>query len=216
MSRRVTVLQATTLLTLMTTPALAQGGPAPSAAAEPSSYGVPAEEVAAVRAATEKYRDVAVALADGYVAHPMCMEAGMEGQPRQLGAMGYHYFRPDLLGLTVTDPRVEGTGIHTDFARPGVLLYEPRADGSLQLTGIENLVWAKAWREAGNEGPPEYHGNQYYLTIDNPATEIDEAHGFEPHFELHWWLYRENSAGEFSPFNRAVSCEHGTTEHAAH
>lgn len=169
---------------------------------------VPAQEVAAVRAATEKYRDVAAAIADGYVEHPVCMVAEMEGAPKQLGAMGFHYFRPDLLGITGEQPRVNGTGTHTDFAQPGILVYEPQADGRLELVAIENLVWVKAWHDAGHSGPPEFHGNQYYHTIDNPATEVDEAHGFEPHYELHWWLYRSNPSGEFAPFNPTVSCEH--------
>ena len=42
--------------------------------------------------------------------------------------------------------------------------------------------------------------------IDNPATPADEAHGFEPHYELHVWLYRDNPAGMFMPFNTRASC----------
>ena len=190
----------------------AQSAPAPKAYAA-GSTGVPVEESAAVRAATEKYRDVNVALAEGYVPHLLCMISEMEGSPRQLGAMGYHYFRPDLLGITAERPRVDGVGLHTDFTRPAILLYEPQADGSLELTAIENLVWAKAWREAGNDGPPEFHGNQYYFRTDNQDTEVDEAHGFEPHFELHWWLYRENPAGEFAQYNTAATCANAPPEH---
>ena len=214
MSRRFIAVPASTLLTLIAVPVLAQNGSAAPHAGSASSYEVPAAEVAAIRAATEKYEDIAVALAEGYLPHPVCMVAGMEGKPRQLGAMGVHYFRPDLLGITTEQPRVNGTGTHTDFTTPAILMYEPQADGSMVLAGIENLIWAQAWKDAGNEGPPEYHGSQYYLTIDNPATELDEAHGFEPHYELHWWLYRDNPSGQFSPYNPAVSCEHGTTEHA--
>ena len=43
---------------------------------------------------------------------------------------------------------------------------------------------------------------------DNPATAIDEAHLFEPHYDRHVWLYRDNPNGIFAPFNPAVSCEH--------
>jgi hypothetical protein len=167
-------------------------------------------ELAAIRAATEKYADVSVALAEGYIKDPSghCISSGMEGAPRQLGAMGVHYFRPDMLGITGTEPRVNGTGTHTDFMKPAILMYEPQADGSMKLAGIENLVWVKAWREAGHEGAPSFNGFDYYYMHDNPETKVDEAHGFEPHYELHFWLYRDNPNGMFAPFNPAVSCEH--------
>src|SRR3569832_371605 len=71
-----------------------------------------------VRAATERFRDVKVALAEGYVRDPgnMCDAAEMMGKPKELGVMGVHYFRPDLLGITgPPNPRVSGTGTHTIF-----------------------------------------------------------------------------------------------------
>ena len=71
-----------------------------------------------IRAATEQYRDLAVALADGYVRDPanMCETAEHMGRPAEQGAMGVHYFRPDLLGISgPPGPRVDGTGTHTDF-----------------------------------------------------------------------------------------------------
>lgn len=173
------------------------------------SYGVPSAELDAIRVATEKYRDVNVAIADGYILPmDMCITAAMEGAPAQLGAMGLHYFRPDLLKITAEQPRVNGAGTHTDFLQPGVLIYEPRPDGSVELVAIENLVWAKAWREAGNLGAPSFHGFEYYYMHDNAATEVDEAHGFEPHYELHFWLYKENPTGMFQPFNPTVVCDH--------
>ena len=192
------------------------------AAAQQSAFNyappVPSAEVDAIRAATAKYRDVKVALAEGYILPAEhCIVAGDEGQPRQLGAMGLHFIRPDLIKPTKTAPRVDGVGMHADFATPGVLIYEPQADGSLELVAIENLVWVKAWQEAGNTAPPSFNGHDYYLMIDNPATpKVDEAHGFEPHYELHWWLYRDNPNGPFVPFNPAVSCANfkPSAEHA--
>lgn len=171
-----------------------------------------AERLEAIHAATEKYRDVEAALEDGYVRDPldMCVTPEMEGQPRQLGDMGIHYFRPDLLGLTGTEPRVSGVGTHTDFRRPAILVYEPQPDGRLVLVAVENLVFREAWAESGREAPPEFSGNQYYTTVDNPDTEPDEAHGFAPHYELHLWLYRENPGGLFAQFNPNVTCRHHT------
>src|SRR3546814_1743890 len=103
----------------------------------------------AVRAAVERFRDVEVALAEGYVRDPMnmCIAAEQMGLPGSEGAMGIHYFRPDLLGISgPPNPRVDGTGTHTDFLKPSILIYEPQADGSLELVAVENLVFARAWR----------------------------------------------------------------------
>lgn len=171
------------------------------AAGEPS--------LADVRRATERFKDVKVALAEGYIRDPFdtCETAEMMGQPASLGAMGIHYFRPDLLGITAPPaPRVTGTGTHTDFRSPAILIYEPQADGSLALVAVENLVFAAAWRAAGHTEPPTFQGVPYDSMVDDPATPLDEAHMFEPHFDRHVWLHRENPNGVFTPFNPAVSC----------
>ena len=170
---------------------------------------VPKDQLDAIIAATEKYRDVKVALAEGFVL-PMqhCVIAEDEGLPQQLGAMGLHYVRPDLLKITGQQPRVSGTGTHTDFLQPAILIYEPQPDGTQQLVAIENLVWAGAWKAAGNKGAPSFNGMEYYYMHDNPETSADEAHNFEPHYELHFWLYRDNPSGTFAQFNPNASCAH--------
>jgi len=167
-------------------------------------------DLEALRAATEKYRDVEVALADGYIPDPSghCVSAAAEGLPAELGAMGIHYLHPALLGLAEPGDRVDGTGTHTDFTKPAILLYEPQADGSLELVGVENLVFAKAWAEAGHNGPPEINGRLWDAMADNPATDADEAHGFADHFDQHVWLFRENPAGALEPMNPNVTCDH--------
>jgi hypothetical protein len=180
----------------------------------PSSESMDAETAAsieAIRQSTAKYQDVEVALAEGYVRDPgnLCALAEEEGLPSQLGAMGIHFFRPDLLALTAMAPRVDGAGVHTDFTQPSVLIYVPDETGALKLGAVENLVFEKPWKEAGNAGPPEFQGRQYWHRIDNPATlDVDEAHMFEPHYELHIWLYEDNPSGMFSPYNPRVSCDH--------
>ena len=166
--------------------------------------------IEAIRQATAKYKDVEVALADGYIRDPanLCTLPDQEGLPVQLGAMGIHFFRPDLLQITATAPRVAGTGIHTDFMEPGVLVYFPDETGALKLGAVENLVFEKAWKEAGNSGPPEFYGQQFWHRIDNSATtDVDEAHLFEPHYELHIWVHEDNPSGVFSPYNPRVSCD---------
>ncbi|QDP18727.1 hypothetical protein [Sphingomonas xanthus] len=165
--------------------------------------------LAEVRALTAKYQDVNVALAEGYVPDPMniCETAEMMGRPSHLGAMGVHFFRPDLLGITSdTNSRVDGNGLHTDFRQPSILIYEPQADGSMKLVAVENLVFAKAWHAAGNKRPPRFHGVEYDTMKDDPSTKVDEAHMFEPHYDRHVWIYRDNPNGMFAQFNPNVKC----------
>ncbi|CAN5821991.1 hypothetical protein BH23GEM8_BH23GEM8_17290 [soil metagenome] len=164
-----------------------------------------------LRALSKRFRDVNVALSEGFIRDPMdmCVSAEMEGRPAEEGAMGIHFIRPDLLGIAgPPDPRVNGTGTHSDFRNPAILIYEPQADGSLELVALENLVFAAAWRQAGNQQPPSFHGLAYDHMQDDPSTAVDEAHGFEEHYDRHVWLYRENPRGVFVPMNPNVSCRH--------
>ena len=179
----------------------------------------------AIRAATERFRNVEVALAEGYVAAADCETATHMGRPATLGAMGVHFFRPDLLGITSPPgSRVDGTGTHRDFLRPSILIYEPQPDGSMELVAVENLVFEAAWHATGREAPPTFHGRPYDHMVDDPATSVDEAHHFAPHFDQHLWLYRPNPAGTYTPFNPRVSCihhrgaviAHGRSPHSGH
>ena len=173
-----------------------------------------------VRRLTDRFRDVNVALAEGYIRDPfdMCETAKMMGRPAAFGAMGIHFFRPDLLGISrPPSPRVSGSGTHTDFRKPSILIYEPQPDGSLQLVAVENLVFADAWRAAGHSERPTFHGVPYDAMADDPNTELDEAHMFEPHFDRHVWIYRENPNGVFTPLNPAVTCaNHRAAKTQAH
>jgi hypothetical protein len=161
-----------------------------------------------IRKLTDRYRDVNVALAEGYVRDPsnMCDTAEMMGRPAEAGAMGIHFFRPDLLGLNEGTDRVSGSGTHTDFRQPSILIYEPQSDGTLELVAVENLVFDAAWEAAGRGAFPSYAGQPYNPMRDDPETPLDEAHAFAPHHDLHVWLYRANPNGNFAQFNPAVSC----------
>ena len=177
--------------------------------------------LAEIRGATERFRDITVAVAEGYIRDPfdLCDTAAMMGRPASLGAMGVHYVRPDRLGITAPpSPRVDGIGTHTDFRTPGILIYEPQPDGSMELVAVENLVFQRAWRETGRSAPPTFHGVPYDTMADDPATATDEAHMFEPHFDRHVWIYRDNPNGVFAPFNPAVTCAYhrGAGLHPGH
>jgi hypothetical protein len=185
-----------------------------AAAMAQSSFATAAEDheaaLAAIKAAAEKYRDIDVARAEGYISpdNEHCVAAAAEGLPAELGGMGIHYVRPDLLKITATSPRVNGDSTHTDFMNPAILIYEPQTDGSVELVALENLVFEKAWRAAGNDGPPVFQGREWGYMADDPDTPGDEAHGFEPHWDQHVWVFRENPSGTLEPFNPNVTCDH--------
>jgi hypothetical protein len=206
-----------TLLAVALAGGLVRGSDGPKPASTPGP-GEPT--LSEVRHLTERFRDVNVALAEGYIRDPfdMCETAEMMGRPAALGAMGIHFFRPDLLGITKPpSPRVSGTGTHTDFRQPSILIYEPKANRSLELVAVENLVFADAWRAAGHTERPTFHGVPYDAMADDSSTALDEAHMFEPHFDRHVWIYRENPNGVFTPLNPAVTCAaHQAKIHSHH
>ena len=163
----------------------------------------------AMRASVEKYRDINVALAEGYITPDNhCVSAEAEGLPAELGAMGIHYIHPAMLKITATEPRVNGDSTYTDWSQPSILIYEPQADGSLELVAVENLVFEAAWESSGKGDAPLLNGRTWDHMADDPNTPGDEAHGFMPHYDQHVWLFRENPMGVLMPFNPNVTCEH--------
>lgn len=162
-----------------------------------------------LRSDVEKYKDVNVALADGYILpENHCVSAKGEGLPPELGAMGLHYINPRLLEITAAEPRVDGKSTYTDWKQPSVLIYEPQEDGSLELVAVENLVFEAAWKASGKTEQLVLNGRKWDHMADDPATPGDEAHGFMPHYDQHVWLFRENPMGTLMPFNPAATCDH--------
>jgi acetyltransferase len=77
----------------------------------------PAPSLEEVRAATSRYQSVDAALADGYTRDPLdvCETAYYLGELQDLGAIGVHFFRRDLLGVEDMDSmatRLDVEGIH--------------------------------------------------------------------------------------------------------
>src|SRR3989442_6527624 len=90
------------------------------------------EVVAEVRRATEQYRDIARARADGFV-----QISGMEARH------GYHF-------INVNSPVLTATGMATgqlELARPPMLLYVER-DSVSRLVGVEDALPAAAVPDA--------------------------------------------------------------------
>lgn len=170
-----------------------------------------AAEIAKVQAATVRFEDVEVAKAEGYVPAPPghCISAASEGLPPEWGAMGIHYVNPAMLKMKAGGTRVDGDSTHTDFLNPAILLYEPRADGSLALVGVENLVFMNAWHMAGNQAPPKFAGRSWDTMADNTDTPNDEAHDFQPHHDQHVYFRKmENPEDQLRPFSPLVTCAH--------
>jgi hypothetical protein len=159
-----------------------------------------------VRAATSKYQDAEVALAEGYIRDPMdvCETSFYLGSLTDEGTIGIHFFRPDLLGVTLGEgelgkrTRHDVQGTYTDFSQPSMLVYEPQPDSVLELVAVANMVSARAWEEAGHSEPPSF---------GDVAFDHHPESAFPSYYDLHVWLYRENPSGMFAPYNPAVSCE---------
>ncbi|MBT9383351.1 hypothetical protein KM176_05720 [Pseudooceanicola sp. CBS1P-1] len=181
------------------------------AACAPLSLSAAEVDLDALRASVEKYKDINVALADGYIPPDNhCVSAKGEGLPPELGAMGIHYIHPALLKITATEPRVDGESTYTNWSQPSILIYEPQADGSLELVAVENLVFEAAWEAAATGEDLSINGRAWDHMADDANTPGDEAHGFMPHYDQHVWLFRDNPMGVLMPFNPSVTCDHAS------
>ena len=109
----------------------------------------PGALVAVVREATERYKNVAVAEADGY-----SLQFGCVTGP-DWGAMGLHYVNFPLVLDGELDP-----------AKPEIVIYEPAGNGKVRMIGADFLVLADAWH-AKNPGPPELMG-QLHAPVRGP------------------------------------------------
>lgn len=143
-----------------------------------------------MRAALSRYRDVVLAVHDGYFSTVYCVHIPRAGEPGQVpyrpGGMGVHFLNMQTIS-PVPSPD-----------RPQVLLYEPDGD-SLRLIGAEWFIpLATGVRERPQllgqpfDGPMEGH---------HPLMPADLTH-----YDLHVWLYKPNPNGIFSATNSNVRC----------
>lgn len=177
---------------------------APASADPPASSGH-RREIAAARAATAPFHEFEAAAAGGYGAFPptsplaACIDMDLDlddadGKP----AMGIHYVNGSLIDGQV------------DAAAPEVVIYEPQADGSRRLVGVEYVAFEAALggdpTTPGSEvTPPSLFGQQFTLT---ESFESGHANRYDlpAFYSLHAWLWRHNPDGIFAPMNPAVSC----------
>ena len=138
----------------------------------------------AVRESTARFKDVSVAEAEGYSLLFGCVTGP------DWGAMGLHYVNMSLVGSGVVDA-----------TKPQIVIYEPRPDGHLQLTGADFLVLADQWDKAHpGQGAPQLMGQLYHY------FESPNRFGLPPFYTLHVWAWKPNPNGAFVNWHPNVSC----------
>jgi len=90
-----------------------------------------------VRFENHRFKDVAVAVSEGYA--PIPCASGIDG-----GAMGVHYVNAALLGADVVD-----------ISRPQAVMYEPASDGKMTLIAVEYIT---------SKGPASLEGQLFNFT----------------------------------------------------
>lgn len=150
-----------------------------------------------VKAASARYHSLTQALAAGYspAGEPCVAEAP--------GTMGIHAINFDLAGDLAIDPQ-----------RPEILLYLPTDDGGYELIGVEYWSIALAnspngpipWFEAAPPADGWFNQAPSVLgqTFDGPMPGHNPSMPW--HYDLHAWLWADNPAGTFAPFNPSLSC----------
>jgi hypothetical protein len=141
------------------------------------------------RAATTRFHDLARATAAGYAlpAAPAPLHECI-ATPDGTAAMGFHYINGDLLDTTV-NPK-----------RPEALVYAPDAHGKPKLAALEYVVFQAPWIAAHGDEMPTLFGQMFM------ATPEPNRYNIPAFFSLHVWLWQNNPAGLFAPFNPEVSC----------
>ena len=152
------------------------------------------QDLSAARAATAKYHQESKAVSDGFFADAECVEVP------GLGGMGIHYANPSRTNDLSVDP-----------ASPELVLYEPQADGSRRLVAVEYfvpvIVNGTPWFGPGPPPNGQYNAAPVLFgrAFDGPMPGHNPSMPW--HYDLHAWIWRNNSSGMFTPFNSKVSCQ---------
>ncbi|MCA1823061.1 MAG: hypothetical protein LC640_02090 [Frankia sp.] len=159
-------------------------------------------QLEAVRTSTAAFADVAAAKAAGYTVwspDPMAPKPSCPSAPE--GKMGYHLVNPALRGTPAKAAEADAT---LDPAKPEQLLYQKKADGTLELVGVEYLVFKAAWEREHGAGaaPPQVLGQPVPASKHSFKTGGPEIE----HYELHVWLHAENPNGMFAAYNPSITC----------
>jgi hypothetical protein len=137
-----------------------------------------------VRTATARYKNINVALNEGFAQATPCV-AGPD-----FGAMGVHF---------VLGSRIAGGVLSAD--QPEALIYEPLPGGALRFVGVEFIVLAGPWDTLHPGSPPALDGHLLNL-VGAP-----NRYGLPAFYELHVWAWEQNPVGSFADWNTQVSCD---------
>jgi len=151
------------------------------------------------RRATEKYRDVRTAVADGYEA-----------------------IGPDVPGMGIHYIRRKGGSDSFDLEHPPILLYEKDATaaGGHALVGVSYLLKAAAGADGQPENAPfpkslaKWHRHENICVLpdnstpaglrDHQCTAKGGHFTAETQWMVHAWIWKDSPAGVFSPTNPTV------------
>src|SRR5438067_2074941 len=172
------------VITVAQSGVFAQDGHGSHMTAAPENSARTSALVQAVREATRRFQDPAVALAENYVPTFGCVSGSSEGQ------MGVHFVNFGLVFDNVID-----------VAHPDVLLYEPLPNNRFRLTGADYLVLSAPWNAANNGTPPQLMGQLFHL------FEAPNRFGLPEFYTLHVWAWKDNPQGTFANWNPTVSCD---------
>lgn len=100
-----------------------------------------------VRAANDRFKDVAVAVSEGY--SPIACASGLQG-----GAMGIHYVSGEHLKDGVID-----------LAHPEAIMYEPMPDGTMNLVAVEYIAF---------KGPAALEGQLFNIVTEPNRYGLDK------------------------------------------
>jgi len=140
--------------------------------------------VKVVRDATERFKNVARAEAEGYFLQFGCVSGS------DAGAMGMHFVNFPLVADGELDP-----------TRPEIVIYEPTPTGRLRLIGADYLVLAEAWDKKHPGAPPQLMGQLFHL------FESPNRFGLPPFYTLHVWAWKDNPTGTFVNWHSNVKCD---------
>jgi hypothetical protein len=135
-----------------------------------------------VRNATARFRDLNVALAEGWAPATPCVSGP------DAGAMGVHFNQP----ARKADGTLSGDA-------PQFLIYEPMADGAMRL--VEFLVTVSDWENKNGAVPAILDGNLMNL-VPTP-----NRFGLPAFYEMHVWAWEDNPKGTFADWNTRVNCD---------
>jgi hypothetical protein len=150
-----------------------------------------AHDVAVAQAATKSFATPGNATANaGYLLLKDADNIACIDMPG-MGGMGVHYANSSLV-----DGKIQ-------LRHPEALVYRFVRNGHLRLAALEYLTPVSAWRANHPTGRPTLFGHRFNYT---PAG---NRFGLPAFFSLHAWVWYDNPAGRFKPFNPRVYCPPG-------